>query len=76
MRQTLQAAAITMIAASCWTIVSQGALFKLPRPLNGYSNASASRYPRLRQSMPSAIDWYPPTDSQSTSHLALLPVRH
>jgi hypothetical protein len=76
MRQTLQAAAITMIAASCWTIVSQGALFKLPRPINGYSNASASRYPRLRQSMSSATDWNPPAASRSTSHLVLLPARH
>jgi hypothetical protein len=69
MRQTSKAAAITMIVASCWTIISQGALFKLPRPINGYSTASASRYPQLRQSTFSPIGWKPPTASRLTSHL-------
>jgi hypothetical protein len=59
MRKTSKAAAIAMIVASCWTIISQGAVFKLPRAINGYSTASASKYPQLRQSPSSPLGWKP-----------------
>ena len=58
MRETSKAAAIAMIVA-CWTIISQGAVFKLPRVINGYSTASASKYPQLRQSPSTPIGWKP-----------------